>query len=100
MLLRAGEAQEELDDVQVSKGQPSQWKSGQMLQALPEGFHVVVDGDVLVVQAEHLRRRFVEGSSVLVYQNGWVKATVLEAFIEENLLHRSDRREHRIQVGI
>ncbi|CAE7242412.1 unnamed protein product, partial [Symbiodinium sp. CCMP2592] len=79
---------EDFDEVQVLDRQ--QWKPGRILQEAPEGFHVQMEGGPLIIQRENVRRRFQEGSTILLYRNGWVEATVTKTFIEKNLLHRGD----------
>ncbi|OLP82540.1 hypothetical protein AK812_SmicGene36790 [Symbiodinium microadriaticum] len=87
---------EEFDRVQVLlQGEQSQ--PGRILQEVTGGFRVEleVSGGVVVVQPECMQRRFEEGSTILLYRNGWVEATVVQTLVEENLLHRS---EDRVQV--
>ncbi|CAE7900150.1 unnamed protein product [Symbiodinium necroappetens] len=87
---------EEFERVQVLlQGEQSQ--PGRILQEVTGGFRVEleVSGGVVVVQPECMQRRFEEGSTILLYRNGWVEATVVQTLVEENLLHRS---EDRVQV--
>lgn len=81
---------EENDDVHVLVEEGDrQWKAGRVVSELPEGFSVEVSGSTVVTHPERMRRCFPKGSTILIYQRGWVEALVSHTVVEEPLLHRN-----------